>query len=145
MAQNAGRIAQPCRRGRSLRTLCGDSDPCAVFELNHLEPAFFRTPVRRPRPVRRPASLRYTWYVFASVGSVWSRSCNTFIFPGGIWIVTSFAYRQKKNLDDLDHDLIMIRGVKRSSTTKAAHTKRINFFGTLCNICSAGFRVKNAW
>ena len=43
-AQNAGHIAQPCRRGRSLRTVCGDSDPCAVFELNHLEPAFFPHP-----------------------------------------------------------------------------------------------------
>ena len=65
MAQNAGHIAQPCRRGRSFRSVCGDSDPCTVFELNHLEPAFFRTlvrrlrPLRRPRTVRRPASIRY--------------------------------------------------------------------------------------
>ena len=44
MAQNAGHIAQPCRRGRSLRTVCGDSDACAVFELNHMEPAFFPHP-----------------------------------------------------------------------------------------------------
>ena len=44
MAQNAGHVAQPCRRGRSLRTVRGDSDPCAVFELTHLEPTFFPHP-----------------------------------------------------------------------------------------------------
>ena len=25
--------------------VCGDPDTCAVIELNHLEPSFFRTPV----------------------------------------------------------------------------------------------------
>ena len=30
---------------------------CAVFELNHLEPAFCRTPVRRLRPVRKRTIL----------------------------------------------------------------------------------------
>ena len=57
MAQNAGHIAQPCRRGLSLRTVCGDSDPCAVFELSHLEPPFFphpcaETPTRAETPNR---------------------------------------------------------------------------------------------
>ena len=55
MAQNAGHIAQPCRRGRSLRTVCGDSDPCAVFELNHLEPVFFPRPCAgTPTPAETP-------------------------------------------------------------------------------------------
>ena len=34
-------IAQPHRRYRGLRTVCGDHDTCAIIELNHLEPGFF--------------------------------------------------------------------------------------------------------
>ena len=63
MAQNAGHIAQPCRRGRSLRTVWGDSDPCAVFELNHLEPTFFlhpcaETPTRAETPTHAETPTR---------------------------------------------------------------------------------------
>ena len=41
----------------TLRTLCGDSDPCAVVELNNLEPAFFphpcaETPTHAETPTR---------------------------------------------------------------------------------------------
>ena len=34
-------IAQPHRRYRGLRTLCGDHDTGAIIELDHLEPVFF--------------------------------------------------------------------------------------------------------
>ena len=40
--------------------LCGDPDTCAIIELNHLEPGFFRTPVRRPRYVPRRRYMRKT-------------------------------------------------------------------------------------
>ena len=45
MTQNAGHIAQPYRRGRSIRTVCGDSDPCAVFELKSFGTRFFSAPL----------------------------------------------------------------------------------------------------
>ena len=56
MAQNAGHIAQTCRRSRSHRAVRGDSDPCAVFELNHLEPAFLPHPCAET-PTRAELSL----------------------------------------------------------------------------------------
>ena len=37
-------IAQPHRRYRGLRTLCGDHDTCAIIEVNHLGPVFFSHP-----------------------------------------------------------------------------------------------------
>ena len=42
---------------------CGDSDPCAVFGLNHLEPAFFphpcaETPTRAETPIRAETPTR---------------------------------------------------------------------------------------
>ena len=41
--------------GVGVSEVCGDSDPCAVFQLNHLEPAFFphpcaETPTRAETP-----------------------------------------------------------------------------------------------
>ena len=80
MAQTAGHIAQPCRRGRSLRTVCGDSDPCAVFQLNHLEPTFFphtcaETPNRAETPTRAETPNR-----------VETRILTVFLQTRRIWI-----------------------------------------------------------
>ena len=49
-------IAQPHRRYRGLRTVCGDYDTCAIIELNHLEPVFFshpcaKTPICTETPI----------------------------------------------------------------------------------------------
>ena len=52
----------------TLRTLCGDSDPCAVVELNNLEPAFFphpcaETPTHAETPTRAETRiLTVSWY-----------------------------------------------------------------------------------
>ena len=67
MAQNAGHIAQPCRRGQSLRKLCGDSDRSAVFGLNHLEPAFFPHPCAET-PTRAETLTRAETHILTLCG-----------------------------------------------------------------------------
>ena len=64
-------IAQPHRRYRGLRTVCGDYDICAIIELNHLEPVFFshpyaKTPICAETPICAKTSMITVVYTFFS-------------------------------------------------------------------------------
>ena len=74
---------------------CGDSDPCAVFGLNHLEPAFFphpcaETPTRAETPIRAETPTRAETRILTVL---WSPVTDTLVTggtqsfqaPGTLW------------------------------------------------------------